>query len=140
MRPSSDPQSAKRDSVSMHRLQFVPVFFFSDYLATNLRPEFAAVYETLSKSVANRAWDLSKESIGIRAMRNTALSYLTTLDNTQLAFDHYQSADCMTDKLAGMFLTLSDFIFHLLLCSARCSSQCSKRSYNNCDCGLPPEG
>jgi aminopeptidase N len=46
-------------------------------------------------------YDISPESVGNRALRNYCIYYLAKDGNFDLAYKHYISANCMTDKIAG---------------------------------------
>jgi aminopeptidase N len=44
---------------------------------------------------------LSSQSVGERALKNKCLSYLIKLDNYELAYEQFNSADCMTDQFSA---------------------------------------
>lgn len=77
---------------------------FRKFIAVNLETEFIGIYDSLTKLTSSMSWDLTTESIGIRSLRNIALSYLTVAtDQIQRVVEHYKSSDNMNDRVAGEF-------------------------------------
>jgi len=73
-------------------------------LATAARAQLAAVYEATSPK-EGAAFSVSGPEIGRRALRNLCLDYLSSLDDDQAAsraLTQFESASCMTDKLAAL--------------------------------------
>ncbi len=54
-----------------------------------------------------KAFDLSTQSIGERAIKNTCLSYLSKLGEYDIAYQQFINAECMTDQF-GAFQCLLD--------------------------------
>jgi aminopeptidase N len=79
-------------------------------IARKFQKELNEVYESLSDSMANEEFKVDALAVGRRRLRNTVFSYLTTIKETpeeqkaasKLATDHYDSAICMTDKMAAL--------------------------------------
>ena len=73
-------------------------------LAAHLEAELRALYHALASSGAYR---FTADEVGRRALRHAALAYLLELDKPeyrQLAFQHYQQADNMTERFAALSL------------------------------------
>mmetsp|Transcript_10941 Transcript_10941/g.16337 ORF Transcript_10941/g.16337 Transcript_10941/m.16337 type:complete len:979 (+) Transcript_10941:26-2962(+) len=77
-------------------------------IAKALAGEFRVVYDTLTeKEQATTEYELTAEAVGRRFLRNICLSFLVSSEEDQkekskVAYSHYSSAKCMTDKLAGL--------------------------------------
>ncbi|KAG5189695.1 aminopeptidase [Tribonema minus] len=71
-------------------------------IATALMPELKAKYESLAPS---GPYQKTGEEVGRRRLRNTILDYIHSLKDdaaADLCFKQYESADCMTDKVAAL--------------------------------------
>ncbi|MDP4548625.1 aminopeptidase N [Marinobacter sp. MDS2] len=81
------------------------------HLAESLRDELVACYQ---RSQAQGDYQLTPDAIALRSLRNTALSWLLGIKDTQglaFALDQYRSADNMTDRLGALrALVNSDFV------------------------------
>ncbi|KAB2824688.1 aminopeptidase N [Aliivibrio finisterrensis] len=73
--------------------------FIKQTLATELKDEFSAIYQSLKQG----DYSVYHDAIGKRALRNCALSYLAKTDiGEALVEAQYQTADNMTDTMAAM--------------------------------------
>ncbi len=70
----------------------------SKIIATHLEQDLATLYGTLTQS---GPYSPEAEAAGARSLRNTALRFLTLLDGGTRARAQYDTADNMTDQLAG---------------------------------------
>ncbi|MGE4481307.1 aminopeptidase N [Acidocella sp.] len=68
-------------------------------LGQALKPAFHAAYQTYGSHAPE---DVSGPAMAARALRNTALGYLTAADGTGLAAAQFAAAGNMTDKLAAL--------------------------------------
>ncbi len=59
------------------------------------------ILETYSKIDTGNKYSLDPESVGNRSLRNICLYYLAKDGEFDLAYEHFKSANCMTDKIAG---------------------------------------
>ena len=67
-------------------------------VSNELKGVLISTYEKLS---TNKPFDLSTDSIGKRALKNLCLKYLVNSDSHELAYEQFNSANCMTDKMAS---------------------------------------
>ena len=67
-------------------------------LLVSLKPVLLSTYKKLNDSAA---FDLSPESVGKRALKNLCLSYLAQGKEFALAFEQFNQANCMSDKLCA---------------------------------------
>jgi len=65
------------------------------------------LFETYLNLDLNREYDLKPASVGIRALRNICLYYLTKGGEFDLAYKHFSNANCMTDKIASFSALLA---------------------------------
>jgi len=63
-----------------------------------LKPLLLSTYQKLNDSAA---FQLSPESVGKRALKNLCLSYLVQGGEFELAFEQFNRANCMSDKLCA---------------------------------------
>lgn len=73
-------------------------------LTKRFKNEFLKLYEDLTPK---GAFELDPKSMGARALRNSALSYLTSLDDaamTKLAYQQFESATNMTAEISALSL------------------------------------
>jgi len=63
--------------------------------------------DTYQALIYQQFFDLTSYSVGERALKNKCLSYLIKLDNYELAYEQFNSADCMTDQFSA-FQSLLD--------------------------------
>ncbi|KAL3918879.1 MAG: hypothetical protein SGARI_007340, partial [Bacillariaceae sp.] len=79
-------------------------------LAREFHDDLMKRYESLTESMASGEFKVDAESIGSRRLRNVCLDYLCSIRETPeeqkiaaaLAKKHYDSATCMTDKVAAL--------------------------------------
>jgi len=79
-------------------------------IARKFQQELHKMYESLSESMADEEFKVDALAVGRRRLRNTIFGYLTTIKETpeeqkaaaNLATAHYDSAICMTDKMAAL--------------------------------------
>ena len=57
--------------------------------------------ETFNKLNYKKTFDLSSQSVAERALKNKCLSYLIKLGEYELAYEQFNSADCMTDQFSA---------------------------------------
>ena len=57
--------------------------------------------ETFNKLNYKKTFDLSSQSVAERALKNKCLSYLMKLGKYELAYEQFNSADCMTDQFSA---------------------------------------
>jgi aminopeptidase N len=69
-----------------------------DLVSKRLKETLISTYEKLN---TNKPFDLSTESIGERALKNLCLKYLANSDSHELAYEQFNSANCMTDRMAS---------------------------------------
>jgi len=77
------------------------------YFASRFKDQMLQLYKDLAPT---GPFAVNGEEIGRRRLRNSMLSYLTSLkdeEGAQLAYKQFMEADCMTDKLAA-FSCLAD--------------------------------
>ncbi len=74
-------------------------------LGQGLKAKFAEIYETFGQHAPD---DISAAAMGARALRNTALAYLTAAEGPERAAAQFKAAGNMTDRLAALAL-LADF-------------------------------
>ena len=67
-------------------------------VSKELKEALISTYEKLS---TNKSFDLSTESIGERALKNLCLKYLANSDSHELAYEQFNSTNCMTDRMAS---------------------------------------
>ena len=63
-----------------------------------LKPLLLSTYKKLNTSMA---FELSPQSVGRRALKNLCLSYLVQGGEFELAFEQFNQANCMSDKLSA---------------------------------------
>ena len=73
-------------------------------IATTFKDELLELYDQLNTP---KAFDLSTQSIGERALKNKCLSYLSKLGEYDIAYKQFIKAECMTDQF-GAFQCLLD--------------------------------
>jgi aminopeptidase N len=73
-------------------------------IASAFKEELLGLYHRLN---IPKAFDLSTQSIGERALKNKCLSYLSKLGQYDIAYQQFINADCMTDQF-GAFQCLLD--------------------------------
>ncbi|MDB4847233.1 aminopeptidase N [Candidatus Pseudothioglobus singularis] len=73
-------------------------------IASTFKDEMLELYDQLN---APKAFDLSTQSIGERALKNKCLSYLSKLGEYDIAYQQFINAECMTDQF-GAFQCLLD--------------------------------
>ena len=61
----------------------------------------ALFLETYQKLNYKKAFDLSSQSVGERALKNKCLSYLSKVGEHDMAYEQYNNADCMTDQFSA---------------------------------------
>ena len=79
-------------------------------LASEFKEGLKKMYDDLTAQMSAGNFEVNAAAIGKRRLRNVALDYLCALrespadieESAELAFNHYTSATCMTDKLAAM--------------------------------------
>lgn len=76
---------------------------YLDQIAMAFESQFLNIYNNLMDKTKG---EFSSEKAGSRALKNLSLGFLARLGNTykKLVFDHYNSADNMTDQFAGILL------------------------------------
>ena len=67
-------------------------------MLVSLKPVLLSTYKKLND---NAAFELSPESVGKRALKNLCLSFLAQDGEFELAFDQFNKANCMSDKLCA---------------------------------------
>ena len=67
-------------------------------VGNNLKALFLETYQKLNYE---KAFDLSSQSVGERALKNKCLSYLSKLGEHDMAYKQYNNADCMTDQFSA---------------------------------------
>ena len=73
-------------------------------IASTFKDELLELYNQLN---VPKAFDLSTQSIGERALKNKCLSYLSKLGEYDIAYQQFIKAECMTDQF-GSFQCLLD--------------------------------
>ena len=73
-------------------------------VAKAFKVEFLELYHQLN---IPKAFDLSTQSIGERALKNKCLSYLSKIGEYDIAYQQFNNAECMTDQF-GAFQCLLD--------------------------------
>ncbi len=73
-------------------------------IASTFKDEMLELYDQLN---APKAFDLSTQSIGERALKNKCLSYLSKLGEYDIAYQQFINTECMTDQF-GAFQCLLD--------------------------------
>ena len=73
-------------------------------VASAFKKQLLEMYHQLNHT---KAFDLSTQSIGERALKNKCLSYLSKLGELDIAYQQFINADCMTDQF-GAFQCLLD--------------------------------
>ena len=73
-------------------------------VAKAFKVEFLELYHQLNTL---KAFDLSTQSIGERALKNKCLSYLSKIGEYDIAYQQFNNAECMTDQF-GAFQCLLD--------------------------------
>lgn len=73
-------------------------------VAKAFKVEFLELYHQLN---IPKAFDLSTQSIGERALKNKCLNYLSKIGEYDLAYQQFNNAECMTDQF-GAFQCLLD--------------------------------
>ncbi len=86
--------AAKIDVAKLHQKRENVI----DAVSKRLKGTLIFTYEKLS---TNKPFDLSTESIGERALKNLCLKYLANSDSHELAYEQFNSANCMTDRMAS---------------------------------------
>lgn len=79
-------------------------------LAREFQEDLMKRYEALTEAMSSGEFKVDAESIGTRRLRNVCLDYLCSIRETpeeqkaaaELAKKHYESAICMTDKVAAL--------------------------------------
>lgn len=76
---------------------------FLDQMATAFEVQFFEIYKNLFEKTKG---GFKSEKVGPRALKNTALGFLARLGDSHkdLVFDHYKTADNMTDQFMGIYL------------------------------------
>jgi aminopeptidase N len=67
-------------------------------VGNNLKALFLETYQKLNYK---KAFDLSSQSVGERALKNKCLSYLSKVGEHDMAYEQYNNADCMTDQFSA---------------------------------------
>jgi len=67
-------------------------------MLVSLKPVLLSTYKKLND---NAAFELSPESVGKRALKNLCLSFLAQDGEFELAFEQFNKANCMSDKLCA---------------------------------------
>jgi len=67
-------------------------------ILVSLKPVLLSTYKKLND---NTAFELSPESVGKRALKNLCLSFLAQDGEFELAFEQFNKANCMSDKLCA---------------------------------------
>jgi len=86
--------AAKIDVAKLHQKRENVI----DAVSKRLKGTLISTYEKLS---ANKPFDLSTESIGERALKSLCLKYIANSDSHELAYEQFNSANCMTDRMAS---------------------------------------
>jgi aminopeptidase N len=86
--------AAKIDVAKLHQKRENVI----DAVSKRLKGTLISTYEKLS---TNKPFDLSTESIGERALKNLCLKYLANSDSHELSYEQFNSANCMTDRMAS---------------------------------------
>jgi aminopeptidase N len=86
--------AAKIDVAKLHQKRENVI----DAVSKRLKGALIYTYEKLS---TNKPFDLSTESIGERALKNLCLKYLANSDSHELSYEQFNSANCMTDRMAS---------------------------------------
>jgi len=73
-------------------------------VAKAFKVEFLELYHQLNTP---KAFDLSTQSIGERALKNKCLNYLSKIGEYDIAYQQFNNAECMTDQF-GAFQCLLD--------------------------------
>lgn len=74
-------------------------------LATALKEEFAATYDMATEGADKRGYQFSPKEVGRRRLRNTVLDFLSADKDAAAvsrAKKQFDSADCMTDRMAAL--------------------------------------
>jgi len=75
------------------------------WLREALLQDMTKGYATLTGQLEKKPYVVDKDGVACRSLRNTFLSYITASKDKEaakIAFDHYDKATNMTDKLAGI--------------------------------------
>ena len=67
-------------------------------VGNNLKALFLETYQKLNYK---KAFDLTSQSVGERALKNKCLSYLSKVGEHDMAYEQYNNADCMTDQFSA---------------------------------------
>ena len=67
-------------------------------VGNNLKALFLETYQKLNYK---KAFDLSSQSVGERALKNKCLSYLSKVGEHDMVYEQYNNADCMTDQFSA---------------------------------------
>ena len=67
-------------------------------VGNNLKALFLETYQKLNYK---KAFDLTSQSVGERALKNKCLSYLSKVGEHDMVYEQYNNADCMTDQFSA---------------------------------------
>jgi len=107
LQTSTSTPSISNDPLALHRARNK----VKRTIALKHRAQLSALYDTLSATMdADPIFKVDATSIGRRRLRNTLISYLTSIRHSpeeryaaaELATSHYQLASGMTDKVAAL--------------------------------------
>ena len=74
-------------------------------IGNELKDIFLETYEKLN---FKKSFDLSSTSVAERALKNTCLAYITKLGESDIAYQQFINADCMTDQYGAFQCLLSN--------------------------------
>ena len=75
-----------------------------DKIVQRFKPALLSIYNKLNTA---DVFELTPEAVGVRSLKNTCLSYLVKAGEFELAYQGFESANCMSDRLNALNALLS---------------------------------